>query len=229
MSRKRSRFAFSNVVFVGTTPFSDLTFVSTDLCAHVLSFAYQNTFNMALVSKRFYWIVMSKSYWKNVAHICLRYMIPKAVLPEVNFFHGLSDKDPPHYFLSHFVKGQGKYVVCGDCNIELRSRSGRWMIISWWKLPEQNLPANFFYISIPDPIDVTGRSSLITYFNHPQYRKINATSMGLNEIVITYSEFWNTNHTHIWKGSLNQRILNRDSKLPDNPTPAEPFGEWVIF
>lgn len=204
--------------------FSSNPIFGNDIFTYILSFAYQDTYQLALVSKRFYQITRSKTYWKYIAHHCLKYLIPKRVLLEVNFFYGLERNNPPHYYLWSLVKGSDENLTLSNCSLDLQSQHTDQLLITWRTLPEQNLPANYFSLTTWDKIK---NAFFMTFFNHPRWRKMTTKQQVDSRLVITYSEFWDSAHERIWCGLAKEDDSFPGAKIPDNPEAYEPFGVWI--
>lgn len=209
-------------------PIKNLEFYNKDILIYMLSFAYENTFNLALVSKSFFWITRSHMYWKYIAHHYLKNIVPSIILKEVDFFY-----DPPWYFLGSILcptnppeitPSPGKGVAFPSVGITYDS----WAL-NWTRSSNGYSPLNSFAITLVKDDDIHDSPVLVTYFNEPRYRKLALVPTTEGTLRILYSEFWSEDHTRIWCGLGKNIVILPDTDLPTNPEPHEPFGRWITF
>jgi hypothetical protein len=205
---------------------------STPLLAHMLSYAWKHTFTLSLVCKRFYEIIKTdRSYWRSVALLEFKHVIPKEILLEVDFFFGLRSTDVPYAWLWCVFDEENYHIT--DRMIGLQYFADRQLktrrVLEIFNFPKtaKNCYSQSLTVKAFDGL-VTWRIEDDTefrerYFNHPKY----ITTMGRlipqdNELreTIQYVEMYSVNHQRIWCGTL----CDKDGFVNcSNP----PFGVWI--
>lgn len=208
-------------------PLNGLYFSNKSIFTYLLSFAYVSTHSMALVSKNFYTTIRSRDYWAHAARFYFRNSIPRIILNEVDFFHGLSKEDPPYLFLGRILDIDYPPQRIGDFGMAIESVTmGKSWAVSWASSLDPNRRKSFA-ITLSE-MDYEKRVLFVTYFNRDPYRKAAYVREGPN-LRCVYSEFWDPEHKRVWCGVAKQTIFEPGKDLPENPEPVEPFGTWITF
>jgi hypothetical protein len=95
-----------------------------------LAYAWESTYRLALVCKRFWIITKSRHYWAELAKHALKDIVPKQVLSQVNLAYFLKDTDPSHLILQALFK-KPKSIEVDDKSIEF-STLGYIFDINWY-------------------------------------------------------------------------------------------------
>lgn len=95
-----------------------------DLLAHLLAYAWRDTNSLMRTCKRFYAAIQTRDYWRALAIRAFASRVPKPVLEQMDWFHGLSADEPPYSFLWGRI---------------LSSSSPGWGVISDMRQPDRTL------------------------------------------------------------------------------------------
>lgn len=235
--RKRLREELDYLYSVG--PITD-AIKCNKLLSHILAYAWQSTYRLALVCKRFCTITRTKDYWSKLAKHALKDVIPAPVLLSLNFFYFAKDSDPTHLFLQGLLK-KSKFVKTDDQKgIMLfhphdEQRKGR-LSVSWMDMEKENDTPNYLMEYSLTRNNMNGDSiigELYTriYFNYWKMRKLvwfygTTTGPGKN-LRCVYCEVYDPDKNLTWYGQPG--ITEAASALPGPkgmyPTPNS-FGVW---
>lgn len=101
----------------------------TDLLTHLLAYAWRSTNALMRTCKRFHAIIQGRDYWKALAVWAFADRVPRAVVEQVNWFHGLSADEVPYSYLWSCV---------------LSSKSPGWGLPRWFKAQHNTLVLTHF-------------------------------------------------------------------------------------
>ena len=212
-----------------------------DLLSHILAYAWESTYRLALVCKRFWIITKSRAYWAELAKHALKDEIPAKVLSSINFFYFIKDTDPAHLHLQGLLK---KFKFAR--NEESTSlylyhpydyqRKGR-LTISWANKKDSVVPSYFLEYALfknanPSEI-IAGELHTRVFVNHDQSKKLcwfSALTPDTKKKVLrcVYCEIYDPDRNQTWYGQPGMtesfsNILPSGSDL--YPTPYS-FGVW---
>lgn len=200
--------------------------IPIDVLTHLMAFAWNHTYRMALVSKKFLSVTRSKAFWRLLAQHALKGKLPDYVLDQADFFYGLKPKHGPHgwlWGLLHKDKPTERFKSHHILKKEVifkRQNSEKCFSITISQC--KDLEFNFLFYTTTLPKLFFGIQNRVTriIFNDPLFRKDIYMKLNAQRSVFMYVEYWNTERTSLWCGAIK-----------DNPEeewyPLEPFGRWV--
>ena len=201
--------------------------LSNDLLSYVLSFSFKDYAQISRVSRRFRLITHQKGFWRCVGLYAFRHTIPKNILKEVDFFHGLEPNDPPFGWLGslisdsfHILKTNIMYLVYYK-NARTSETLRKTLSINLYSNYEYYSQKIFF--SYRNFTFSSEKPIRITYFKHPFLRR-----RIINRGFTTYVEIWDETKQMTWSGEPGcdeERVIGDQLHLllPKNDT----FGFWI--
>ena len=196
------------------------------LLTHLLAFAWNHTYRLSLVNKRFLSIVRSRAFWRLLGQHALKDKLPDYVLRDVDFFYGLKPKHGPHgwlWGLLHKDNPNERFKSHSIFRKEVvfkRQNSEKCLSIttSVCEYPEFRL----LLYSTKSPDLSYGFKNMVTrnIYNDPCCRKDIYMKLDTQRVLFIYVEYWNNDKTKLWCGA----IKNNDD---DEWSPLEPFGRWI--
>lgn len=211
------------------------------LLIHILSFSWIQFYSLALVCKNFYRVTCKcRAFWREVALRLYDGLIPSQVLVRLDFFHGLSEEDPPwSYFWELFLKSNKRSKTWG----KVSSRGN--LYLSHYKETDpkcrKSLRIHFVFdkeknqwwysqsLSIRDVMGnhKMGARNCVTYIDHPFMRKRVSTHAHPHNFN-TYVEIWDPEKQQTWHGEPGKKtgvimVLNYKELYPNN----ESQGIWI--
>lgn len=201
--------------------------IPIDVLTHLMAFAWNHTYRMALVSKKFLSVTRSRAFWRLLAQHALKGKLPDYVLNQADFFHGLKPKHGPHGWLwgllhkdkpnEHFKSHRilKKKVIFKRQNSE-KCLS---ITISGCEYPE----FHFLLYTTKTPNLFFGIQNMVTtiVFNNHCVRKDIHMKLDTQHVLFIYVEWWNNDRTSLWCGAI------KDNPEEEEWYPLEPFGRWV--
>jgi hypothetical protein len=172
-----------------------------NLLATLLAYSWKHTYSLALVCKRFLAITRCRFYWTELAKHALKEDIPKNILEQVNFFHGLETTDPPHFFLHGLLQKTPRKVLEKGKSCEfygLKKDSLHYCLKIGWKHNRYYYLSNRF-------LDAKYEKSFLhpvrtTHFHHPILRKTVHFMQDARHTLIRYVEIFDAARGQTWCG-----------------------------
>ena len=206
---------------------------------YILSFAWKSVYSLSLVCKHFYRLTSkSRTFWRQVALRVYHGKIPKDVLEQVDFFHGLSEEDPPwSYLWNLYVGGTNNRctwgAVASNGNLYLRHyKEGEFGFRNVLRLHFVNQKGKWWYslsrsIRNDSAVHKTGSRICIVYIGHPFLKK--RTYVNTLHVHNTYVEIWDPARQQTWygePGKMMGMITSSDHYTELYPN-KESFGVWL--
>lgn len=216
--------SFTDVCYILDVPFVVLT--------HLLAFAWEDFYRLTQVSKKFLSVTRSRPFWRLLGQHALKGKITDPILKVINFFHGLSPEDPPHYWLwGLFSYDENVYDDYNEYGIVFRSiTKDKRLLIDIddecsWTMEVAQCEKNSW--------DVITFTPLIRYyFDDNDNDDIRLEVYMFNDedhetLVQLYQEIWCKKRQQWWHGLVKEIIQHGDDINDDKPEPFEPFGTWT--
>jgi F-box-like len=153
--------------------------LSNDLLSYVLSFSFKDYAQISRVCRRFRFVTHQKGFWRCVGLYAFRHSIPKNILKDVDFFHGLEPNDPPFGWLGSMLCDQFDWftehnavflVHYRDCNLcKLSFIVRKTLKITFYT--NQECYNQMIFFGRRNFTVVREKPCHITYFNTPILRK----------------------------------------------------------
>lgn len=191
-----------------------------NLLATLLAHSWKQTYHLALVCKRFLAITRCRTYWAALAKHALKEDIPKNILEQVNFFHGLEEADPPHFFLHVLFQKTPRKVIEKGKSCEFvgpKNDSFHYCLKIGWKNKQYRLSNRF--------VDAKGGKSYLhpvrtTYFHHPILRKTSYFNQDSKTVLVRYVEIFDATRGQTWCGEPGKSFatsIEREDQLFPGP------------
>lgn len=201
--------------------------IPIDVLTHLMAFAWNHTYRMALVSKKFLSVTRSRAFWRLLAQHALKGKLPDYVLDQADFFHGLKPKHGPHGWLwgllhKHEPNERFKSHSIFQKEVVFKRQNSEKCLSITTNVCEH--PEFRLLLYTTESRDLSyGLKNMVTRtaFNNPFIRRDIYMKLNAQRVLYIYVEYWNSDRTRLWCGAI------KDNPEEEEWYPLEPFGRWV--
>lgn len=202
-----------------------------DVLTYLLGFAWNCTYRLALVSKRFLSITRGRAFWRLLGQHALKNDFSDFILKDVNFFWDLKEEDHPHTWLWGLISPieRRSYHIDRRVSVTFRRKDSNecFRILKPSKKTRSRYyllrySSNSKYLAI-QPLNLVKR---VCFNSKHRFSEVYMYLDGIPRKVITlYVEYWDSIQQKYWCGAIADAI-DSNPVVARYWVPLEGFGMW---